>query len=600
MIQEKITQEEIDFMLAWHYPPCLAESLFSNFDNLTECKDNFGSLRPYQYPMLSFESTIDTSDKTLTPREKFDLRKGVGEIYNFGARRYGKSLITEKIDICLSMVNDDNMWSGFASADQIHLQDILDVVTRAVSYHPILRMWKQRMRASPKYEITARNGWLLHSVNMNIAAKDSGSQFFGKHFQKLWIEEASMENDKAYDKRKDAVSELGAIIRSSGMTNFTKFTPAGRAFYDSENKSKILNLPQFVNPLFDDKEDKIRQKEYGGRDSVAYRVFVSGEVCEDGLSEFDIQRIQPYINERTPLKVFEVKKEAFGYFQNIIVVERPTNAERIFIAADIGDGAGGSEIIILSEIGNKYNYLYRISLYNLKDDEQYEIFDWLIQKLQANVVSLDCGDGTGRAIMRRIEKKYPKDGLVRYAGMEKIGVDFKKDEKGAVIIEDGKPALLEEFMSEWSVRFLKVLLYEGRVNIPQDYKFIKQLNSMISRVVGSRTVYACVSEDGDHVIDAWKVFSTAVWLKKDFNSTPVLSTPRGVGACNWATKRKVNKELEEFIKNKEKIECTAEEYKAVHQHLVNASMKANVTNNKELLGYLSNEIIRLNEIFKKG
>lgn len=588
-------------MLAWHYPVELAEVLFSNFDNLTECKDNFGSLRPYQYPMLSFESTLDTNIKGKTPREKFDLKKAVGDIYNFGGRRFGKSLITEKIDICLSMLNDDNMWTGFSSADAIHLQDILDVVTRAVSYHPILRMWKQRMRASPKYEITARNGWLLHSVNMNIASKDSGQQFFGKHFQKLWIEEASLENDKAYDKRKDAVSELGAVIRSSGMTNFTKFTPAGRAFYDPENKCKILNLPQYANPLFDDKEDKTRQKEYGGRDSVAYRVFVSGEVCEDGLSEFDIQRIQPYINEKQEIKVFEIKKDAFHYFKNTIVVERPTNAERIILAADVGDGAGGSEIIVLSEVGNKYNYLYRISLYNLKDDEQFEIFDWLIQKMQANIVALDCGDGTGRAIMRRIEKKYPPDGLVRYAGMEKIGVDFQKDEKGNIVIESGKPVLLEEFMSEWSIRFLKEMLYEGRINLPHDYKFIKQLNSVISRVVGSRTVYACLSEDGDHVIDAWKVAAIAIWLKKDFNATPKLAAPSGAGACSWSVKKYVNQLVIDSVTKKEPIVCTEAEFKSyVHQYLTNASMKANVTNNTEMSQYIDQELNRLTNLFRRN
>lgn len=533
MITEKITEEELEFMQNWHTPVCLAESLFSCLDNLSEFKNNLSSLRIYQYPMLSSEPFIDCEVPNLSPKERFELRKGAGDLYNFGGRKFGKSLVTEKIDICLSMLHDDNCWAGFSSADSIHLQDILDVVTRAISFHPILHMYKQRFRMSPKYELEAKNGWLLQGINMNVASKDAGRQWFGKHVKKLWIEEASLETDKAYDKRKDSLSEFGAVLRISGMTNFTRFTASGKAFYDPENKNKILNLPQSVNPTFDEKEDKNRQKEYGGKDSLNYRIFVDGEVCEDGLSEFDISRIEPYINSKQELKVFEIKKESFNFFKNLIVVERPKNVERIFIASDIGDGAGGSELVILGEIGDKYHYLYRIALYSLKDDEQFEIIDWIIQKLQANVIALDCGDGTGRAIYRRLEKKYSKNNLVYYAGTEKIGVEFKKSDNGQVLLENGKPIMLEEFQSEWSVRYLKTLLYEGRILMPTDFKLEKQINSVISRTVGTRTIYACVSEDGDHVFDAFKVFSIAVWLKKDFNSTPKLSQEWGSGAVSW-------------------------------------------------------------------
>jgi hypothetical protein len=447
MITEKINEKELAFMEAWHNPICLTESLFSNLDNLSEFKNHFSEIRFYQRPMLSFEPMIDFEVPGFSPKEQFELRKGAGEIYNYGARKFGKSLITEKIDICLSMIHDPNCWCGFSSADAIHLQDILDVVTRAVNYHPILRMYKRRFRMSPKYEMEAKNGWLLQGINMNIASKDAGRQWFGKHVRKLWVEEASLETDKAYDKRKDSLSELGAVLRLSGMTNFTRFTPAGKAFYEPENQSKILNLPQYVNPTFDDKEDINRQKEYGGRDSLAYRIFVKGQVVEDGISEFQMDRIEPYINNKIDLKVFEIKKDSFNYFKNLIIVERPKNAERLFINADIGDGAGGTEIIVHSEVSNIYHYLYRIALYSLTADEQLEIFEYLIQKLQANVIGIDCGDGTGRAIYRRLEKKYSKNNLVYYSGAEKIGIDFKKDENNKVILDNGKPIFVEEFMS---------------------------------------------------------------------------------------------------------------------------------------------------------
>jgi len=602
MITEKVNEKELLFMQNWHTPVCMTESMFSCLDNLSEFKDTLSDLRMYQYPMLSSEPFIDFEVPGLTPKERFELRKGAGDLYNYGGRKFGKSLITEKVDICLSMIHDANSWCGFSSADAIHLQDILDVVTRAISFHPILHMYKRRFRASPKYELEAKNGWLLQGINMNVASKDAGRQWFGKHVRKLWIEEASLETDKAYDKRKDSLSEMGAILRISGMTNFTRFTPAGKSFYDPENKNKIMNLPQSVNPTFDDKEDKNRQKEYGGADSLNYRIFVDGEVCEDGISEFDIARIEPYINSKVELKIFEVKKEAFSYFKNILVIERPKNVERIFIASDIGDGAGGSELVILGEIGDKYHYLYRIALYSLKDDEQFEIFDWLIQKLQANVIGIDCGDGTGRAIYRRLEKKYPKNSLVYYSGAEKIGVDWKKDDNGKVLLENGKPTPLDEFMSEWSVRHLKALLYEGRILMPTDFKLEKQINSVIARTVGSRTVYACVSEDGDHVFDAMKVFSICVWLKKDFNSTPKLSVESGLGACGWTKQSRITIDKIKYrtmFEKREELVISKEDYNnGLRQFLLNETVKFSLENQPETLKYIQNEIERLDKLYE--
>ena len=604
MITEKINEKELSFMQNWHTPVCMTESMFSCLDNLSEFRGTLSDLRMYQYPMLSSEPFIDTEVKGLTSKQRFELLKGAGDLYNYGGRKFGKSLITEKVDICLSMLHDANYWCGFSSADAIHLQDILDVVTRAISFHPILHMYKRRFRASPKYELEAKNGWLLQGINMNVASKDAGRQWFGKHVKKLWIEEASLETDKAYDKRKDSLSELGAILRISGMTNFTRFTPAGKSFYDPENKNKIMNLPQSVNPTFDDKEDKNRQKEYGGQDSLNYRIFVNGEVCEDGISEFDIARIEPYINNKVELKVFEIKKESFFYFKNLIVVERPKNVERIFIASDIGDGAGGSELVILGEIGDKYHYLYRIALYSLKDDEQFEIFDWLIQKLQANVIGIDCGDGTGRAIYRRLEKKYPKNSLVYYSGAEKIGVDWKKDDNGKVLLENGKPIPLDEFMSEWGVRHLKSLLYEGRILMPNDFKLEKQINSVIARTVGTRTVYACVSEDGDHVFDAFKVFSICVWFKKDFNSTPKLAQNAGIGVSNWIKPKQMNIDKNKWraiFEKQEELQITREEYINGFQYFLQMELvKYQLENRPEILKYLEKEIQRLNETFKEN
>ena len=370
-----------------------------------------------------------------------------------------------------------------------------------------------------------------------------GSQFVGKHFKKLWLEENSYETEEIFKLRKESLSEVGAILRQSGMTNFTKQMPAGRVFYDIENKNKVINLPQFVSPYWSDKEREDRIKEYGGIESPSYRIFVEGEVIEDGVSEFDMERVQACYNNKTTIKRFELKKDDFSRFKNLIITERPKNADRIFICADIGDGAGGSDIIVVSEVGDKYIFLYNIILYNYTEEEQEEVFDWLIQSLQANIIACDNGDGTGRGLYHRMVKKYPLENLVRYFGNKKVTVGYEKDEKGNIAMKNGLPVCLEEFMSEWSVRRLKTLLYEGRFTIPRDAKFDNQINSVISTRSGTRTLYGCTSTTGDHLFDAWKVFAIAQWLCKDFNATPSLFQNWGCGACSWI--KKESKQLEE-------------------------------------------------------
>lgn len=540
MLTKKITEKELQFMEDWHNPICMTECLFSNFDNLAEFdEEKFGQLRIYQFPLPSYEPIIDEEVTGLSLKEQFKLRKGVGDSYSFGARKYGKTLCAEKLDIPLSMLNDDNCPTALASLDAIHLRAVLDSVKPAIENHPILKMWKLRIRTAHPYKIEGRNGWFLDGINMNLQSKNPGHQFYGKHVKKLWIEEASFETEKVFDKRKDALSEVGAVLRLSGMTNFTKHSPAGKIFYDLANKIKLINLPQYVNPFWDVGEKKDRLKEYGGEDSIGYRVFVKGEVVEEGVSEFDMDRIRLCYNDKQEIKRFEVKKENFHRFKNIIVVDRPKSAERIFICADIGESAG-TEIIIMGEVGEKYNYLYNIVLYNLSHEEQIKLFTWLIGQLEANIVGFDCGDGTGRAIYRSLEKTFNKDNLVWYAGMEKLKVGFEKDKLGKVKIEKGKPVYQYEYMSEWSVRRLKVLLYEQRCKLPMDYKFDIQLNSVISTQSGTRTIYSCVSQSGDHLFDAWKVFAIAQWTKKDFNMTKPMRKSRGTGVSSW-TKKKENK-----------------------------------------------------------
>lgn len=538
-----LTEEELLFCESWFTPACLIESLFSDFDNIAEFnKERFGDIRLYQLPFISDEAIIDFDETAkyhkLSLKEKFRLQKNIGDIYCLGARKFGKTLFIEQLDLVVSMLCGVCKKVAFASVDLIHIREVLDKIKSCFQNHSICKMWERRITGAPDYKVELKNHFILNSVNFNIGSKNPGRQWLGKHVNRVYIEEASLETEEVYHKRKDALSELGAVFRISGMTDFTTHSPAGKAFYSLENRRQVLNLPQYVNPMWDAQEKKDRIEFYGGEDSLGYRVFVKGEVVEDGISTFDMPRVRRICyqedargNPTEIIQRFEVAKDRFHMFKTLIVLDRPNNADRIFVDADIGEKV--TEIIVHAEIENKYKYIYNIVLYNLTHLEQWDIFQYIISCLEANVIGFDCGDGMGRALYREAEKIYPKDNLVWYDGSSKIDVDFELEESGAIKMDKGLPVYRQEYMSEWSVSRLKDILYNGRCLIPQDFKFDTQFSVVMSMKSGTRTIYKCVSQSGDHLFDAWKVFSIAQWLKKDFNLTKPIQTNWGTGVVSW-------------------------------------------------------------------
>lgn len=525
---------ELDFIECLYNPIALAEILFSDFDSLTMMKDlECGEIRLYQVPMLSFEYIVDynsnlNDDPILNEKENFKLLEGAGTVYNYGARKYGKSLITLILDILESCILLGGWETVFTSYDAVHIRNVLEKIIPVLENHKFLRLFDAEIKRSPSYSIRIKkNGFLLQGVNMNILSKDSGSQFFGLHVKKIWVEEASRETKAVKEKRIDAISELGCIERVSGMTDFIKYSPSGEVFYDISNKSKIINLPQFCNPTWGEREKSLAIKKYSGETSIGYRVFVLGEVVEDGVSVFDMDRIRPY-NEDRKLKNFEIIKRNYFRFKEIIIVVPLKNAKRTFMFADIGESAP-TEIGIIFEINELYRYEYNITLQGLTDKEQSTIFLWLINQLNINFFGIDCSDGTGRAIYRSLEESIGKDRLVWVSFQEKIKVGYERTDDNNIVMKEGIPVFKEEFVSEWSIKHLKDLLYERKVDIPLDYKLDLQLNSVISSRSINRTTYDCLVDN--HLLQAFQVFSIMEWRINEFGSNLNLAKRFAKSGC---------------------------------------------------------------------
>ena len=85
-------------------------------------------------------------------------------------------------------------------------------------------------------------------------------------------------------------------------------------------------------------------------------------------------------------------------------------------------------------------------------------------------------------------------------------------------------------MSEWSIERLKQLFYEESMIVPLDYKFDKQINSVIMFKRAHRVIYECIAPE-NHLLDAFKVFAIAEWQMKTFNPDKLISRADwGLGA----------------------------------------------------------------------
>jgi hypothetical protein len=525
---EKITEEELSAVECLYNPVCLTECLFSDLENCNLARfeeDKFSHVRLYQYPMLSFEYLVDSEQHNLSPlfdenkKLNFKLRERSGSVISFGARRYGKTLVTEQIDLILDMILNNGENIGFTSYDARHIESIMEVEIQAFENHPFLKVFDSRVKRNPYYIYLKKNGSRVLGINMNLQGSTPGSGFYQQHFNRLYIEEASQEIQEVYDKRLDAVSENGCVLRTSGMTDFTRYKPAGKTFYDLANKNLIVNYPQFVSPKWDEKEKEKAIKERGGEDSASYKVFVLGEVIEDAVSVMDMDRVRNNYNPKKILKTFEIDKDKFYNFESILILERIKNADYLYIAADIGESAP-TEIIVLQEVDKCFKYTHNITLHNLIDKEQFKIFKYLAFLLEANFIGLDTTEGTSRAIFRSLEEIIPKEHLSWVHFAEKIPVEVEKDNNGNIIFEDGKMVYKEEYVEAWSIKRLKDLLYEpGRVEIPaNDFKLDQQLNSIVAIQSGNRTTYQAICQE-DHLLAAWRVFAISQW-QNEFVNTP--------------------------------------------------------------------------------
>jgi hypothetical protein len=469
----------------------------------------------------------------LTDKENFKIKKNLGDCINFGGRLTGKTCIGILVDITISIFHKTFNWGIVSSCDASKIRGVMDTILGVFDNHPILKEWKCKHKSHPAYLATFANNCKLESVNNNIAGKEPGKNWFQKHADLNYEEEASFLTDSVTNKRLMAQSELGMIERLTGMANFKKLSPIGRKFFDLKNENMITNLPSYVNDSWDKEKDSAAEQEFGGKQSPGYRTQILGQVVDDGNSVYDIERIREcYKRDKNDdpilIKTFEINKTNFYRFKEILILDRPKNAESVWVCLDKGEGAAPTEVIVLFKSEDLYKYEYNITNFKLSPDEDNEVIDFIINQLKANVVGIDVTSGGGKAMFSNLAKKYPEN-IVGVSFNEKIAIDFEKDEQNNIVYgTDGKPKYKEEFVIDWSIQRLKHLFYNKKILALYDMKLDTQFDSIIVMKSGQRTVYG--SKMANHLHQAFQVFAIALWNYEFKLIQPIQKRKPGLGA----------------------------------------------------------------------
>jgi len=529
----KITNEDLLFFQTMSNPVNCAEILFSDFDNLGDWdKEKFGQIRLYQKPMLAFDSLF-LEDTKLSFQQNFDIKNGLAEGYNLGGRLTGKTHISIIIDVLVAIFNKTFKWAVISSYDKLHVQEAFEKIIIGLENHPIMKMFNTKILRSPTYKITTDNGCLLQSVNMNITGKNPGGQFFGKHVDKHWMEESSMLNRIVSGKLLMSQSEKGCINRYSGMTDFTKESPVGIIFFNIRNKNKIINLPSYTNPTWNNKKEEDAILEFGGKDSPGYATQIDGKVIQGIESVFDILRIrETYITDKKgegiTIKSFDVNKESFHNYKEIIVIEKPNNAEEIGIYFDVGEGGAPSEYIIISKTNEIYKYIYRTTTFQLSPVEEEEFIDYLIELLEPNIVGLDHSSGVGKALYSHLIINNP-DNIIPVDFYSNIEIGLAKDKNGRYTVDKAGNHLFEKANTvDWSIQCLKNIFYTKKIICYEDIKFDTQINNIVAgRSKQGKIMYGCKGQN--HLFQAFQVFAICQWITESKNMKAINRKKLGMG-----------------------------------------------------------------------
>lgn len=522
---EPLTDDELEFMEAFHDPVALTECLipenikaphlWSNDD----CK--LVHIRPYQFSMLNY-SYMYADDDSLTRKANFQNRKKAGDLYNLASRNTGKTFLGLVIDAFFTLIHGEADESCIGSFDYKHLIKPCKRVATLANYHPFFQIFKRPKTSSVRFttggmEIDTMPGHVMYGKNEHVGGNDPGTDFHGLHYKTFYYEESSYMSKEGTEKRIDSGNSEGYIERLSGIPDIRIDSPLGQILYDPKKANWICRIPQYIREDWDEVSKAEAIEKYGGESSYAYKLNVEGEIIEGASGFWDMERLRKacrYSKTGKKIKRFEIDKKKFYKLDQVLILDR-LPCEQVYICSDIGTTGSPSEIIIIFYDGKKFNYHYNIALYKLTTHEQAQVFKWIYERLGSGFIGLDCTNADGRAIIDELEREdIPSDDLESVNFGKKMDIDFDKTDKGIVKRDtSGNPIMKQEMTIDWSMHVLEQLFYTEKMDIPLDEKFIMSFSGIIRKPIGLRWKYGTTNGE-DHLHQSFQCFAITYFMNK--------------------------------------------------------------------------------------
>jgi hypothetical protein len=517
MLYKKLSNEELEFMQAWYDPICMIESLvpmnFKAAQVWSEQDCELFKLYNYQFAMIDYTSLYADDDK-LSKKQNFQNKQGAGYIINVAARNLGKSLLAW-IDAVLSIIHGEANESCVSSFDGDHTRKICVPIVNFINHHPIFELYRHKGVDNARFvhggmEIDTVLGHTCYGRSENVNDPDPGKSYHSLHFNKFIYDEISYMTDEGRTKMVDAVSlNEGCVERLAGINDLRHGSFLGKILRDESKKNWICNLPMFVREDWDDKAKARAIEEYDGETSPMYKLNVLGESIEGKDAFFDMARIKENsYNFKKSIKTFEIGKDTFYRFEQILVVDKQP-AEISIIASDIGTTGSPSEICIFFGDMTLLKFRHNISLHMLTTQEQAKIFKWIYDRLDNSVISLDCTAGEGRSIADELViLGVPQDRIVRVMFNSKMIVGFETNDDGTVKHDDkGTPIHKLERTIDWAVLQLEKILYHGLCEVPHNEKFLREFANYFLVMTGTSRRYGTTSTD--HLLQSFQCMAIA-------------------------------------------------------------------------------------------
>lgn len=418
------------------------------------------------------------------------------------------------IDAFLTLIYSESGESCVASFDFAHLKKIATPIANLANYHPFFELYKRKGKECVRFtgggmEIDTLLGHVLFGKNENCQSPDPGTAYHSLHCKKFIFDEVSYQTTEGRKKMVDAISSEGCIERLAGINDVRLGSPLGIILRDESKRNWICNMPQYVREDFDEQTKKRLIEEYGGEQSLEFKLNVLGEMVEGANSYFDMNRIrEKSYNPKKHVKQFEIGKETFSRFDKILVIDKQP-AVHSWICSDIGTTGSPSEICIFFGDNKLMKWRYNVPLFMLTVQEQAKVFKWMYDKLDNVIISLDCTESAGRAIADELViLGVPQDNIVRCMFNAKMIVGFEKTNDDVIRCDErGNPIYKFEQQIDFANMQLEHCLYNGLIEVPHSEKFLREFANYFMVNTGTSRRYGTTSTN--HLLQSFQCMSIA-------------------------------------------------------------------------------------------